>query len=227
MDWNKIVGNISKAVEVAQSMGEKAMELSSKAVKSLDSIKRASEIVTGDDSLIDKGTKVAGLVNSSFTETEDIPDFITENVTGNQPNDLLEMESEQASFLIPALESSTDAVTALALMGTEIAKTIQVCQIEETKRAEINAHMEIEITRINAISKLLSDYLNKTFDERAELFDNYFDVLDKAIASGDSKLMAATLGSINSLAAQSPFKNLADLSAVQQQLGQSDRLWDI
>ncbi|WP_303341629.1 hypothetical protein, partial [uncultured Duncaniella sp.] len=82
-------------------------------------------------------------------------------------------------------------------------------------------------TRINAISKLLSDYLDKTFDERSELFDNYFRVLDKAIEAGDIALMSATLGSINSLAAQSPFKNLADFSTVQQQLWQSGTEWDI
>lgn len=87
--------------------------------------------------------------------------------------------------------------------------------------------MEVEVTKINAISNLLSEYLNKTFDERADLFNNYFSVLDKAIESGDTALMSATLSSINSLAAQSPFKNLADITAVQRQLEQADTEWDI
>lgn len=226
MDWNKIVGNISKAVETAQSLGEKAINISQKAVKGLDSIKSASEILKEEDSLIGKGDKLVGLVNTTFKESVSIPKAISVNEIENRQDEFLE-ESEPTPGIINTLATSTDAVTALALMGTEIAKTIQVCQIEETKRTEINARMEVEVTRINAISKLLSDYLNKTFDERAELFDNYFEVLDKAMACGDSELMAATLGSINSLAAQSPFKNLADFSSVQQQLGQDDTLWDI
>lgn len=226
MDWNKIVGNISKAVETAQSLGEQAIDISQKAVKGLDSIRSASQIIKEEDSLIGKADKLVGLVNTTFTESVSTPKTISDNDIENQQDEFLE-ESEPTPEIITSLATSTDAVTALALMGTEIAKTIQVCQIEETKRTEINARMEVEVTRINAISKLLSDYLNKTFDERAELFDNYFEVLDKAMACGDSELIAATLGSINSLAAQSPFKNLADLSAVQQQLGQGDTLWDI
>lgn len=226
MDWNKIVGNISKAVETAQSLGEKAIGISQKAVTGLNSIRSASEILTEEDSLIGKGDKLVGLVNTTFKESVSIPKANSDNEIENRQDEFLE-ESEPTPEIVTSLATSTDAVTALALMGSEIAKTIQVCQIEETKRTEINARMEVEVTRINAISKLLSDYLNKTFDERAELFDNYFDVLDNAIARGDSELMAATLGSINSLAAQSPFKNLTDLSAVQQQLGQGDTLWDI
>lgn len=224
MDWNKLSDKLSKVVETAQSMGERAIDLSQKAMRNIDTIKTASEIVRSDESLRNKGSQLAELAKPIISDADDFSDSSDRETIDIQKDDSSELDSEKIPI---TLGSSSDAVSALALMGTEIAKAVQVCQIEETKRAEINARMEVEVTRINAISKLLSDYLNKTFDERAELFDNYFNVLDKAIASGDSELMAATLGSINSLAAQSPFKNLADLSAVQQQLNQGDTLWDI
>lgn len=224
MDWNKLAGKLSKVVETAQSMGERAIDLSQKARRNIDTITTASEIVRSDDSLMNKGSQLAELAKPIISEAADSSMSSDWETIDIQKDDTSESDSEKMPI---TLGSSSDAVSALALMGTEIAKAVQACQIEETKRTEINARMEVEVTRINAISKLLSDYLNKTFDERAELFDNYFNVLDKAIASGDSELMAATLGSINSLAAQSPFKNLADLSAVQQQLNQGDALWDI
>lgn len=228
MDWNRIAKGISQAVESAQSIGEKAMDISNKVRNGLDTLKNASEVIKGDSSVINTGAQLVEISKSVLPQSNDASDASPEDEQADMPDGIDMSDHAQSAIISPvALSSSADAVSALALMGTEIAKAVQVCQIEETKRVEIRSRMEVEVTRINAISNLLSDYLNKTFDERAELFDNYFAVLDKAIASGDSDLMAATLGSINSLAAQSPFKNLADLSAVQQQLGQDETLWDI
>lgn len=228
MDWNRIAKGISQAVESAQSIGEKAMDLSNKVRNGLDTLKNASEVIKGDSPVFNKGMQLVEISKSVLPQSNDVSDASPENEQADTPDGIDMSDHAQSAIITPvALSSSADAVSALALMGTEIAKAVQACQVEETKRVEIRSRMEVEVTRINAISHLLSDYLNKTFDERAELFDNYFAVLDKAITSGDSDLMAATLGSINSLAAQSPFKNLADLSAVQQQLGQSDTLWDI
>lgn len=228
MDWNRIAKGISQAVESAQSIGEKAMDISNKVRNGLDTLKNASEVIKGDSSVINKGAQLAEIAKTAFPQSGETLEAFSESEPIESSYGIEVSNCEQSAVGIPAaLMTPTDAISALSIMGTEIAKAVQVCQIEETKRVEIRSRMEVEVTRINAISNLLSDYLNKTFDERAELFDNYFAVLDKAIASGDSDLMAATLGSINSLAAQSPFKNLADLSAVQQQLGQGDTLWDI
>ncbi len=228
MDWNRIAKGISQAVESAQSIGEKAMDISNKVRNGLDTLKNASEVIKGDSSVINKEAKLAEIAKTAFPQSGETLEAFSESEPIESSYGIEVSNCEQSAVEIPAaLRTPTDAISALSIMGTEIAKAVQVCQIEETKRVEIRSRMEVEVTRINAISNLLSDYLNKTFDERAELFDNYFAVLDKAIASGDSDLMAATLGSINSLAAQSPFKNLADLSAVQQRLGQDDTLWDI
>lgn len=228
MDWNRIAKGISQAVEAAQSIGEKAMDISNKVRNGLDTLKNASEVIKGDSSVINKGAQLAEIAKKAFPQSGETLEAFSESEPIESSYGIEVSNCEQSAVGIPAaLMTPTDAISALSIMGTEIAKAVQVCQIEETKRVEIRSCMEVELTRINAISNLLSDYLNKTFDERAELFDNYFAVLDKAIASGDSDLMAATLGSINSLAAQSPFKNLGDLSAVQQQLGQGDTLWDI
>lgn len=228
MDWNRIAKGISQAVESAQSIGEKAMDISNNVRNGLDTLKNASEVIKGDSSVINKEAKLAEIAKTAFPQSGETLEAFSESEPIESSYGIEVSNCEQSAVEIPAaLRTPTDAISALSIMGTEIAKAVQVCQIEETKRVEIRSRMEVEVTRINAISNLLSDYLNKTFDERAELFDNYFAVLDKAIASGDSDLMAATLGSINSLAAQSPFKNLADLSAVQQRLGQDDTLWDI
>ena len=250
MDWRNLSKTISMAVESAQDIGEKATELVNSSKKYLEAIQKGSDILQGDGNIASKGCSLLNLASSTFNEpkgaqyaqpldevneTDETPESI-ELAESDQDNSNQTCINEEAAGEIideysivdvGSIATSAEAVSAIAKMGTEIARTIQICQIEETKRTQIKAHMEVELARINSISKLLSDYLDKTFDERSELFDNYFRVLDKAIAAGDTALMSATLGSINSLAAQSPFKNLADFAAVQQQLGQADTEWDI
>lgn len=49
---------------------------------------------------------------------------------------------------------------------------------------------------------------------------------DRALESGDNTLVAQTLQSINSLAASSPFKDLADLGKVSTMLAEGGE-WDI
>lgn len=268
MDWKIFSKTISKAVESAQEMGEKAIDIVNSSKKNLDVIQKASDILKGEGDLITKGTGLFNLANTTINSaTEYEPTKICQSA--NQPQRLQNINPAQSDIVIDKRQSEqpkeilvksaidtydqtnicednyeeqdealslvdgasiitgVEAANAIAAMGVEIARAIQVCQIEETKRTVIKAKMDVEVTRINAISKLLSDYLDKTFDERSELFDNYFRVLDKAIEKGDTALMSATLGSINSLASQSPFKNLADFATVQQQLGQADTEWDI
>lgn len=253
MNWEEITKNISKAMDTAQQIGKMAAEHQQTVTKGISAIKSVSEIVNSKDSIITKGQKLFELSGTVLSESEceketgDVQQqksISDENTVSEQliePTDEVdEIEDEEVeeveevdstakpeSEIPTSIISACDAVSAISMMGTEIAKAVQVCQIEETKRTEIKARMEVEVTRINAISNLLSEYLNKTFDERADLFNNYFSVLDKAIESGDTALMSATLSSINSLAAQSPFKNLADITAVQRQLEQADTEWDI
>lgn len=228
MDWNKIVHDVSKAVESAQTMVEMAIDVTQKAVKCVDVVKGASGIIQGEDSVAAKGIRLVEFANSAFDDSvKNATTSYAEYVAERPDCDSSYSQPEESQVHLPVeLSTPTDAVAALALMGTEIAKTVQFCQAEETKRAEINARMEVEVTRINSITKLLSDYLNKTFDERAELFDNYFSVLDKALERSDSSLVAQTLQSINLLAASSPFKDLADLNKVSSMLSEGGE-WDI
>lgn len=248
MNWEEITKNISKAMDTAQQIGKMAAEHQQTVTKGISAIKSVSEIVNSKDSIIAKGQKLFELSGTVLSESEceketgdaqqqkSIPEESTvseqlieptDEVDENEEVEEVDSTAKPESEIPTSIISACDAVSAISMMGTEIAKAVQVCQIEETKRTEIKARMEVEVTRINAISNLLSDYLNKTFDERADLFNNYFSVLDKAIESGDAALMSATLSSINSLAAQSPFKNLADITTVQRQLEQAGTEWDI
>ena len=65
---------------------------------------------------------------------------------------------------------------------------------------------------------VLKDYLEKSFDERSSIFLKQFEVVDKALATGDNAMLSMGLNAINELAASSPFKELANINSVQQML---------
>lgn len=106
-------------------------------------------------------------------------------------------------------------------------ETVRYCEEQETQREEIRARRDMAIARIQAMRSCVQEYLDKTFDERSAIFAKQFDCVDKAIESGDHEMLATCLNNINSLAASSPFKNLADLKQVHDALNSSDTEWDI
>ncbi len=138
-------------------------------------------------------------------------------------------ESERLELAITGLgylKVPGDVTAMIGEMARQANETMRFCEEQKTIRTEIRANAEMEITRINAMADMVRDYLRRTFDERVGLFDNYFSVLDKALEKGDNTLVAQTLQSINSLAASSPFKDLADLGKVSTMLAEGGE-WDI
>lgn len=125
-----------------------------------------------------------------------------------------------------AMTSPAAAMRALNTLSECAQETVRYCAEQETKREEIRAQRDCVIAKINAVSALLKDYLDKTFDERSSIFAEQFKALDKAMNTDNTEAIAMVLNSINALAAQSPFKSLADINKVQQNLNEGTE-WDI
>lgn len=125
-----------------------------------------------------------------------------------------------------AMTSPVAAMRALNTLSECAQETVRYCAEQETKREEIRAQRDCVIAKINAVSALLKDYLDKTFDERSSIFAEQFKALDKAMNTDNTEAIAMVLNSINALAAQSPFKSLADINKVQQNLNEGTE-WDI
>ena len=120
-----------------------------------------------------------------------------------------------------------EVMAAIATLTQISNETIQYVAEQETKREEIRAERDVAIARIHAMSDNIKLYLEKTFDERSAIFAKQFECVDAALRDGNTEMLAMTLNNINSLAASSPFKNLADINQVQQALGDSSTEWDI
>ncbi len=102
----------------------------------------------------------------------------------------------------------------------------KIAEVERTKRREITAKEKIIIAQIEAKRDSALRHLDRSFDERAEKFRRLFEVVDRAITTGDNQQLALTLNSITELAQSSPFKDLASLSSVKAALDDPDRVWE-
>lgn len=110
-------------------------------------------------------------------------------------------------------EAAKDSFDKFVKVASEVAK---FSELQETKRSQIRADAEVAIKKVEAMRDVLKQYLEKSFDERSQIFMKQFEVVDKALASGDNTMLSAGLSAINELAASSPFKALADINSVQQ-----------
>lgn len=101
---------------------------------------------------------------------------------------------------------------------------VRVHEEEATKRTAILAARDVTLAEIHAKRELFMSYLERSFDERREMFAGLFARLDVAMAQGSGDV-EAILGAINELAAKSPFADLRDISMVKSALVDPDHEW--
>ncbi len=133
--------------------------------------------------------------------------------------ELLESGSEHMFMYKNPLECFNEIISAYK-------ECEKVAQQERTKRREITAWEKTKIAEIQAKRDLVMGYLDRSFDERAENFRCLFEVVDRAITTGDNQQLALTLNSITELAQSSPFKDLASLSSVKAALEDPNHVWE-
>ena len=210
-------------------------------------IKQIQNLASQMPDIISKGQQAVNAVNSIMncakssnkTKTSSKEEIQNELYDEKSAPEVVEAEvvpsdktKENSSYSVDLVGVAATLNTPVAVAATikdmvqQVNETIRYSEEQETIRTEIRAKAAVEISKINAMADMVRDYLKRSFDERAGLFDNYFSVLDKALEKGDNTLVAQTLHSINSLAASSPFKDLADINKVSAILSEGGE-WDI
>lgn len=123
--------------------------------------------------------------------------------------------------------SVINPLEALQTIVESIVEYKKTASEETTKREEIAAWRDVNMGRIEAQRDLIMTYLDQTFDERKANFAKFFEVLDGAIASGQTEVVAAALDSITQLAKSSPFKDIANVEKVRAMLDQPGTVIDL
>lgn len=88
-----------------------------------------------------------------------------------------------------------------------------VSEQEQTKRENIRAYRDINVKAIEENSAILKLYLEKTFTERATTIQGMFERLDEGLKSGNTEVIALTIGAIIDITKQSPLAGARELLA--------------
>jgi hypothetical protein len=174
---------------------------------------------------------IAAINNPSLENSSLIPDYDTEyldneNTTSEIPMAKEEMTDEEdedfvnnvfdaAKLDFSSPDAAAESFNNFVKVAGEVAK---FSEVQKTKRTQIRANADVAIKKVEAMRDVLKDYLEKSFDERSSIFLKQFEVVDKALATGDNAMLSMGLNAINELAASSPFKELANINSVQQML---------
>ena len=245
MKTKGLINTIKKGKELWNTHGDEVVTVLKKVTptkrRQKEQVDTTTDTVDVGESAWDESGKelvenAVGLM-SLLTEDDEIIDGTSE--TAEVAIETISDESKDDSFFEDRLDTlfgtvtstnptnSQEVMAALATLSHVSNETIRYVEEQETRREEIRAERDVAIARINAISDSIKLYLEKTFDERSAAFAKLFDSLDVAMHKGNTEMLAMTINGINSLAASSPFKNLADIGQVQQALSAGDTEWDI
>lgn len=158
---------------------------------------------------------------------KDVPtvnDYMTKEDDRQFVTDVINFTSKSQEGKVASPLMVLDAFKTITDMAGEVMK---FTELQETKHREIEARKEENILKIKETSRMIELYLRQTHDERMKIFQGYFEVIDKALASDDTQTLALTLNAMNDLAKSSPFRNLANLGTVRTILADPNAELDI
>ena len=182
------------------------------------------------------GTKSFVEVFKSFGKKQ-IKDMITNQGNANQILHENMTEEEEKVFIASVenklasagdeAKSPSDVMNCIKTFTEATGDVMKFMEIQKTKREQIRANTDVAIKQIEVVRDTIQIYLVKTFDERRYLFEREFQLVDKAIESGNTMLLEQSLASITSLAKESPFKGLSDFAKAQKELSNPGTVIDI
>lgn len=173
--------------------------------------------------------------DTAAPETEDGPIYVEEvaeeapaDETPYEDGETFVADTEHAVHTmavdsIQSPEQVAEVMLGLVMMAGEVRK-FEEAQI--TKRVGIAAERDIALANIRAQQELLQNYLDRSFDERADNFNKLFTVVDAALETGNMQALGMGLESVVKLATSSPFKDLRSIEDTAAALADPDHEWD-
>jgi hypothetical protein len=99
--------------------------------------------------------------------------------------------------------------------------------LNKVKGRYIEADERVALAVIDAQKSAVLTYLERSFDERRQNFDEIFRLMDIALQSNDHQSLAILCHNMVEVAKISPFKDLQDLRQVQSKLKDPNHEWEI
>jgi hypothetical protein len=205
---NKIADNEAFGAILSQFVSDDITEQIQIATNSIAAINNPS--LENSNLIPDSDTEYLDNENT----TSEIP-MAKEEMTDEEDEDFVNNVFDAAKLDFSSPDAAAESFNNFVKVAGEVAK---FSEVQKTKRTQIRANADVAIKKVEAMRDVLKDYLEKSFDERSSIFLKQFEVVDKALATGDNAMLSMGLNAINELAASSPFKELANINSVQQML---------
>lgn len=152
---------------------------------------------------------------------------VSEDMTEEEEDKFIQNVSTRITGVaLSAIKNPAQAAEVLNNLVDAAKEVNKFQEVQITKRASIESLRQQALAKIDAQKALLMTFLTRTFDERAEIFQQQFRVIDDALATGNIQQLALGLDSVSKLAASSPFKDLSSIASVGKALDDKNTVWD-
>jgi len=232
--------DLNKAIDAAKNkLKEAAIEIGKDVADKL----KNKAINVGNDAIERLGNKATAFVAGAtgpankYPEADDEIDHknivaakginVRNNMTSEEEDSFLRnISSNLAQVSLKAIKDPAQAAQVVSTLVQTAGEVNKFCELQVTKRAAIESARQQALARIDAQKTLLMTYLEKTFDERKDLFGKYFNIVDDALKKGNMQQLGMVLNNINDLAASSPFKVLVSIDNIGKALKDPNTEWD-
>ncbi|MDT3344474.1 hypothetical protein [Microbacterium aquilitoris] len=123
--------------------------------------------------------------------------------------------------------TGVDALAALNQLVAAARESIEIHETESTKREKLRTYRETEVRRIKSSEKMLKQYFDQIFAERAETHRKLFAGLDVALESGDTAALQTIVGGIVEVARTSPLAGIGDIAELKRAMEDPDAVFDL
>lgn len=129
----------------------------------------------------------------------------------NAPSSLSEKFNngmDRCEGLLEQVQDISGQMLAVADSAQNIANLYTQCQAFKARTEQINAWSNVQIANTIAKYKVCQQFLESTFGERNGALQKHYELMDKAIESGDRELILASLQGISNIVTKSPLDDL-------------------
>lgn len=123
--------------------------------------------------------------------------------------------------------SGVDALAALTQLVTAARESIEIHETESTKREKLRTYRETEVRRIKSSEKVLKDYFDRIFAERATTHAKLFASLDVALENGDTSALQTIVGGIIEVARTSPLAGIGNIAELKRAMEDPDAVFEL
>ena len=120
---------------------------------------------------------------------------------------------EEGQMMVPDSSSLSSANEFMGKMDQAMDLYARCKEVTE-KRKSVEAWSKAKITETVAKYKACQDLLNQTFGERDKALSKYYNLLDKAVDSGDNQLILSALQGISGIVTSSPLSDFKEFVRV-------------